>query len=126
MKKLFLSLFIVSITFNSSLFARNNPVKIEFGSQEIFSNWGSISVPIIFITALDDLTIKKIVLNKGHCKSKFKKRKLILMENRYQTTVIKFPKKMNYAEEFNFEFECKNLMRVDVYTNKGTSTWERY
>jgi len=86
---------------------QSSPVKISM--ENIYNQFFNIYTPRITITSLaDDLIIKNILVNKGHCEvGNAKSRQKF------------FPKKMQYSQQFPINLDSCDVIRIDVETNQG-------
>ena len=106
--KRFISLCVVLMLAGSSLMAQNAPIKISLENH--YNRFYKISYPIIHITAIEDnLEIKNVIVNKGHCQL-------------FNGKLIKshFPRKLQYSQEVDTTLSAScNVIRIDVITNQG-------
>jgi len=107
MKRL-LSFIVVGILSGSNLLAQGAPIKIS--TENFYNQFYGISYPKIHITAIEDnLQIKNVVVNKGHC--------ALLNGNPIKNM---FPKKLKYSQRVDIPLSPKcNVIRIDVLTNQG-------
>lgn len=96
MKKI---LILASIFLASSVFAKNAPVKIETQTNRLM---GAFGFQNITITALDDITINSITLNRGNCKVA------------HPNFKYKFPQKAKYSTTKTFMTNCRDILEITI------------
>jgi len=106
--KRFVSLCVVLMLVGSSLMAQNAPIKISL--EDFYNQFYGISYPKIHITAIEDnLEIKNVIVNKGHCQ--------LLSGNPIKNI---FPKKLEYSQKVDIPLAAScNVIRINVITNQG-------
>ena len=108
-----IGLCVVLLLFGTNLMARNAPIKLSV--EDYYNQLFHVSYPKIYITSLEDkLTIKNVIVNKGHCK----------LLSGYPIKNL-FPKTLQYSERVEIPLSPRcNVIRIDVVTNQGTWTAE--
>ena len=118
MKHLNLKLVTLLTVLPLSLSAIANPIEspIEIEIYTEISNKGS-EAQVIDIVALDDIIVKDIIVNRGNCNLALKQLGMFDMQ---------FPAKLSYGQTTTvvttgktFMEPCKNVLEVEVVTNKG-------
>lgn len=94
MKKI---LILASIFLASSLMAEKAPIKIETQTNRLT---GAFGLQNLIITALDDISINSIKLNRGNCKVA------------YPNFSYKFPQKAKYLTTATFMTNCSNILEI--------------
>jgi len=113
--KRFFSLCVVSILLGSQLVAQNAPIKISL--ENFYNQLFGFSYPKIHITSLEDnLEIRNVIVNKGHCK---------LLNGKPIKNL--FPKKLNYSQKVDIPLSTScDILRIDVLTNMGDWSMENW
>jgi len=97
------SLVLILMLSSANIMAQSAPIKITL--KDGYDWTQTYIVHSVYITSIEDnLVIKNILLNKGHCKVKWNKGL--------------FPLKLKYSKQLEFPYSC-NLIRIDVETNQG-------
>lgn len=118
MKHLNLKLVILLTALPLSFSAIANPIEapIEITIYTEISNKG-IESRVIDVVALDDIIVKDIIVNRGNCNLALKQLGMFNMQ---------FPAKLSYGQTSTvvttgktFMEPCKNVLEVEVVTNKG-------
>ena len=106
--KRFISLCVVLMLTGANLMAQDSPIKISL--ENYYNRVYKISYPKIHITSVEDnLKIKAVSVNKGHCK--------LLNGNPINNI---FPKTLNYSQKVNISLSRNcDVLRIDVKTNLG-------
>jgi len=106
--KRFIGLCVVLMLTGASLMAQSSPIRISL--ENYYNQIYKISYPKIHITSTEDnLKIKNVIVNKGHCK--------LLNGNPIKNA---FPKKLNYSQKVDIPLDVNcDVLRIDVKTNQG-------
>jgi len=108
MKRL-MAMCVILMVSDANLMAQNAPIKISL--EDFYNQFYGIRYPKIHITSVEDnLNIKNVIVNKGHCK--------LLSDAPIKNL---FPKKLQYSQRVDIPLSPRcNVLRIDVETNQGT------
>lgn len=96
MKKI---LILASIFLASSLMAEKAPIKIETQTNRLT---GAFGFQNLIITALDDISINSITLNRGNCKVA------------HPNFNYKFPNKLKYSSTAIYMTNCRDILEITI------------
>jgi hypothetical protein len=106
--KRFISLCVILMLAGANLMAQSSPIKISL--EDFYNQFWNMSYPKIYITSVvDNLEIKNVIVNKGHC---------TLLGGKPIKNI--FPKKLHYSQrvEIPLSITC-HVIRIDIKTNQG-------
>lgn len=95
MKKFLASLILAAVV--SSAFGAGAPVKINVSKNQLTGVFGFLNLEV---TALDDITINKITINRGKCKVA------------HPNFTYKFPQKFEFSASKIYMTNCRDILEV--------------
>ena len=105
----------------ATVFADDAPIRVNVG--EGYNRVYNYYYPKITVTsAVDMITIKDIVVNKGNCSYD----KSDMAYRNGQVVAVKLlPKKLRYGENVEIRLKRYNVLRVDIDTDQGEWTYQQ-